>query len=148
MVSSNDPAAGDRDTLPLPNTLTSRSASGSGSVSVSVPGSTATVPGLTTRTSSMAANGLGKNRSRDSAPRSRSGSTTTAHAAPKWWKIRPFRGMISDVRRRAPYYWSDWKDALDYRVVPATVYMYFAKCDNVLPFLSFPFLFLYPWPDQ
>ena len=38
-----------------------------------------------------------------------------------------FRGMINDLRRRAPYYWSDWRDAWDYRVVPATVYMYFAK---------------------
>jgi hypothetical protein len=46
---------------------------------------------------------------------------------PKWWKIRLFRGMINDVRRRAPFYWSDWVDAWDYRVVPATVYMYFAK---------------------
>ena len=46
---------------------------------------------------------------------------------PKWWKIRLFRGMINDVRRRAPFYWSDWTDAWDYRVVPATVYMYFAK---------------------
>lgn len=45
----------------------------------------------------------------------------------KWWKIHLFRGMINDVRRRAPYYWSDWRDAWDYRVVPATVYMYFAK---------------------
>jgi hypothetical protein len=45
----------------------------------------------------------------------------------KWWKVRLFRGMINDVRRRAPYYWSDWADAWDYRVVPATVYMYFAK---------------------
>jgi len=35
--------------------------------------------------------------------------------------------MINDIRRRAPFYWSDWKDAWDYRVVPATVYMYFAK---------------------
>ncbi|KAL9606752.1 MAG: hypothetical protein Q9179_000108 [Wetmoreana sp. 5 TL-2023] len=42
--------------------------------------------------------------------------------------------MIDDVRRRAPYYWSDWKDAWDYRVVPATVYMYFA---NILPALAF-----------
>lgn len=38
-----------------------------------------------------------------------------------------FRGMIDDARRRAPFYWSDWRDAWDYRVVPATVYMYFAK---------------------
>ena len=45
----------------------------------------------------------------------------------KWWKTRLFHGMINDIRRRAPFYWSDWKDAWDYRVVPATVYMYFAK---------------------
>lgn len=35
--------------------------------------------------------------------------------------------MIDDVKRRAPFYLSDWRDAWDYRVVPATVYMYFAK---------------------
>jgi hypothetical protein len=45
----------------------------------------------------------------------------------KWWKIRYFQGMLNDIKRRAPYYWSDWQDAWDYRVVPATVYMYFAK---------------------
>lgn len=45
----------------------------------------------------------------------------------KWYKIHLFRGMIQDVKRRAPFYWSDWTDAWDYRVVPATVYMYFAK---------------------
>jgi hypothetical protein len=44
-----------------------------------------------------------------------------------WWKIHMFRGMINDLRRRFPFYWSDWADAWDYRVVPATVYMYFAK---------------------
>jgi hypothetical protein len=44
-----------------------------------------------------------------------------------WWKTRLFSGMYNDIRRRAPFYWSDWKDAWDYRVVPATVYMYFAK---------------------
>ncbi|EFX04482.1 anion exchange family protein [Grosmannia clavigera kw1407] len=51
-----------------------------------------------------------------------------------WWKIHLFRGMANDVRRRAPYYVSDWLDAWDYRVVPATVYMYFA---NILPALAF-----------
>ncbi|KAH6892255.1 HCO3 transporter family-domain-containing protein [Thelonectria olida] len=51
-----------------------------------------------------------------------------------WWKIHLFRGMINDIRRRAPYYVSDWRDAWDYRVVPATVYMYFA---NILPALAF-----------
>lgn len=29
-------------------------------------------------------------------------------------------GMRNDVRNRAPYYWSDWTDAWNYRVVPAT----------------------------
>lgn len=53
-------------------------------------------------------------------------SARTTHV-PKWWKVRLFRGMINDVRRRAPFYWSDWADAWDYRVVPATIYMYFAK---------------------
>ncbi|KAG9250068.1 HCO3 transporter family-domain-containing protein [Emericellopsis atlantica] len=51
-----------------------------------------------------------------------------------WWKIHLFRGMINDVRRRAPHYLSDWIDAWDYRVVPATIYMYFA---NILPALAF-----------
>jgi hypothetical protein len=53
------------------------------------------------------------------------GSSTSAPA--KWWKVHLFRGMIQDIKRRAPYYWSDWTDAWDYRVVPATVYIYFAK---------------------
>jgi len=58
---------------------------------------------------------------------SREISRQSSKRQPRWWKIRFFKGMIDDVKRRAPYYWSDWKDAWDYRVVPATVYMYFAK---------------------
>ncbi|KAI9044373.1 anion exchange family protein [Aspergillus affinis] len=61
------------------------------------------------------------------------GGASSARTA-KWWRVRLFRGMILDVKRRAPYYWSDWTDAWDYRVVPATVYMYFA---NILPALAF-----------
>ncbi len=38
---------------------------------------------------------------------------------------------MNDVRRRAPYYLSDWTDAWDYRVVPATIYMYFAKYESI-----------------
>ncbi|KAF2403567.1 hypothetical protein EJ06DRAFT_504742 [Trichodelitschia bisporula] len=59
---------------------------------------------------------------------------TGASKRSRWWKIHPFRGMVKDVRRRAPFYVSDWVDAWDYRVVPATVYMYFA---NILPALAF-----------
>ncbi|OJK05202.1 hypothetical protein ASPACDRAFT_110526 [Aspergillus aculeatus ATCC 16872] len=58
----------------------------------------------------------------------------SASSSSKWYRVRLFRGMVKDVKRRAPYYWSDWTDAWDYRVVPATVYMYFA---NILPALAF-----------
>jgi len=63
-------------------------------------------------------------------------TTRSTKRTPKWWKIRLFRGMIEDVKRRAPYYWSDWTDAWDYRVIPATVYMYFAKYDTMSSLLS------------
>ncbi|PHH64943.1 hypothetical protein CDD81_3580 [Ophiocordyceps australis] len=58
----------------------------------------------------------------------------TRPAKEAWWKVHLFRGLINDIRRRAPYYASDWLDAWNYRVVPATVYMYFA---NILPALAF-----------
>jgi hypothetical protein len=46
--------------------------------------------------------------------------------------------MIDDVKRRLPYYWSDWRDAWDYRVIPATVYMYFAKYDHTFSHVAPP----------
>jgi hypothetical protein len=63
----------------------------------------------------------------DMGSRGREGEGAGGVAASKWWKTKLFAGMYNDVRRRAPFYASDWKDAWDYRVVPATVYMYFAK---------------------
>ncbi|OMP86976.1 putative transporter [Diplodia seriata] len=63
-----------------------------------------------------------------------SARTASTHRHAKWWQIRWFRGIVHDIRRRAPYYVSDWTDAWDYRVVPATIYMYFA---NILPALAF-----------
>jgi len=44
--------------------------------------------------------------------------------------IHPFRGMMNDIRRRAPYYLSDWKDAWTYRVIPSTVDMFFKKYEQ------------------
>lgn len=43
-------------------------------------------------------------------------------------------GIRRDIRARAPFYWSDWKDAYNYRVVPATALIFFA---NVLPGIAF-----------
>jgi hypothetical protein len=36
-------------------------------------------------------------------------------------------GIIVDIRARAPWYLSDWTDAWNYRVVPATALIFFAK---------------------
>ncbi|OCT48352.1 putative transporter [Cladophialophora carrionii] len=65
---------------------------------------------------------------------SRQPTRSSSRRVRKWYKIRWFKGITDDLKRRAPYYWSDWKDAWDYRVIPATVYMYFA---NILPALAF-----------
>ncbi|PSS00762.1 HCO3 transporter family-domain-containing protein [Coniella lustricola] len=62
------------------------------------------------------------------------GAADAGSSTEKWWQVHLFRGMVNDLRRRAPFYMSDWVDAWDYRVVPATVYMYFA---NILPALAF-----------
>lgn len=105
-MAHNASDSGRVDSLPLPNDLHS-------------------APGAGVRPSVVVmANGLKKRLFRTSAAPS-----DVAPPAPgaKWWKTRLFHGMINDVRRRAPYYLSDWKDAWDYRVIPATVYMYFAK---------------------
>jgi boron transporter len=40
---------------------------------------------------------------------------------------RPGSSIISDIRARAPWYLSDWTDAWNYRVVPATALIFFAK---------------------
>ncbi|ODV89590.1 hypothetical protein CANCADRAFT_27888 [Tortispora caseinolytica NRRL Y-17796] len=50
------------------------------------------------------------------------------------WTI--FKGMKNDIRLRLPYYRSDWTDAWNYRVIPATVYIFFT---NLLPALAFSF---------
>ena len=36
-------------------------------------------------------------------------------------------GIFFDIRARAPWYLSDWTDAWNYRVVPATALIFFAK---------------------
>lgn len=40
---------------------------------------------------------------------------------------RPFHGILHDIRARAPFYASDFKDAWNYRVIPATAMIFFAK---------------------
>ncbi|KAK3116493.1 hypothetical protein LTR53_003097 [Teratosphaeriaceae sp. CCFEE 6253] len=53
---------------------------------------------------------------------------------PSYRTLRPFRGMYYDVRRRAPYYWSDVRDGLNYRTFAGTVRIFFI---NLLPAIAF-----------
>ncbi|KAI3611021.1 anion exchange family protein [Moniliophthora roreri] len=50
------------------------------------------------------------------------------------WFTRLASGIVLDIRARGPYYVSDWTDAWNYRVVPATALIFFA---NVLPGIAF-----------
>ncbi|KAF7297733.1 Phosphoglycerate mutase-like protein [Mycena kentingensis (nom. inval.)] len=64
-------------------------------------------------------------------------STIHPRATPKTrsrWFCRVGSGVLSDIRARAPFYVSDWLDAWNYRVVPATALIFFA---NVLPGIAF-----------
>ncbi len=68
----------------------------------------------------------------DSPPLEREKTNITySYEGARGWKsvryLRPFGGMYHDVRRRLPYYWSDIRDAWDYRTVPSIVRMYFVK---------------------
>jgi hypothetical protein len=37
--------------------------------------------------------------------------------------LQPFRGIVHDIRRRLPFYWSDIRDGFNYRTFAATVRM-------------------------
>ncbi|KAI6024253.1 HCO3 transporter family-domain-containing protein [Pisolithus marmoratus] len=43
-------------------------------------------------------------------------------------------GVVQDIKARLPWYLSDWRDALNYRVVPAITLIFFS---NVLPGIAF-----------
>jgi hypothetical protein len=46
----------------------------------------------------------------------------------------PFAGIIRDVKIRLPYYLSDWKLALSYRIFAATIRIFFL---NTIPALAY-----------
>ncbi|KAK0469452.1 HCO3 transporter family-domain-containing protein [Desarmillaria tabescens] len=50
------------------------------------------------------------------------------------WLTTLGSGIILDIRARAPHFASDWTDAWNYRVIPATALIFFA---NVLPGIAF-----------
>jgi boron transporter len=58
-------------------------------------------------------------------PRNR-GVLTRLHLA-GLLRVKIGAGIVRDIRARAPWYWSDWMDAWNYRVLPATALVFFAK---------------------
>lgn len=42
-------------------------------------------------------------------------------------------GILADIRARSPWYLSDWTDAWNYRVVPATALTFFSKWVSIFP---------------
>ena len=44
-----------------------------------------------------------------------------------FFRVKFGAGILRDIRARAPWYWSDWTDAWNYRVLPATALVFFAK---------------------
>ncbi|KAF9220599.1 hypothetical protein BS17DRAFT_307959 [Gyrodon lividus] len=105
------------------------------------------VPTITTSLGSLAAVGhpslswQGVTTERDSQGVSFTGLSATLRTYPtsSWPLLPPFirsigAGIVQDLRARTPWYISDWTDAWNYRVVPATALIFFA---NVLPGIAF-----------
>lgn len=47
---------------------------------------------------------------------------------------KPGAGIWLDLQEKVPYYWQDWRDSWDYRVIPSALNTYF---NNLLPALAF-----------
>lgn len=47
---------------------------------------------------------------------------------------RPFGGLVKDVKRKAPFYLSDLKDGLNFQVLAAFVFIYFACLSPAITF--------------
>ena len=59
--------------------------------------------------------------------RPRTGGITARLHLSSLLQLKVGAGILRDIRARAPWYWSDWKDAWDYRVLPATALVFFSK---------------------
>jgi hypothetical protein len=51
-------------------------------------------------------------------------------------------GLIDDIKRKAPWYLSDFKDAFNFQVVPAIAFLYFACLSPIITFGGNLFSFL------
>lgn len=63
-----------------------------------------------------------------------SAAPVTATMPKKKWSATPFKGMVADLKRRAPHYWSDWTDGFHTRVLSSTLFMVFT---SIAPAITF-----------
>lgn len=47
---------------------------------------------------------------------------------------RPWGGLVNDLKRRYPYYWSDFKDGMNLQTIAAAIFMYFAALSASITF--------------
>lgn len=45
-----------------------------------------------------------------------------------------FGGLVADVKRKLPFYWSDWKDGFNIQSVATTMFLYFAVITPIITF--------------
>ena len=50
------------------------------------------------------------------------------------WTGRPFGGLRDDLRRRLPFYASDFRDGLHPKVAASTLFLFFASIANAVAF--------------
>ncbi|KAM4568004.1 sodium bicarbonate cotransporter 3 isoform 2-T2 [Fundulus diaphanus] len=70
-----------------------------------------------------------------SAPSPQAGKEMEHHAGPELQRTgRIFGGLVNDVRRKAPFYWSDVKDALSLQCLASVLFLYCACMSPVVTF--------------
>ena len=47
---------------------------------------------------------------------------------------KPWGGLVNDVKRRFPLYWSDFKDGFNLQTIAAAIFMYFAALSASITF--------------
>ena len=76
--------------------------------------------------------------------REKNGLTRTGRSVPMFFprssgsdvsmRCRPFGGLINDIKRKAPWYWSDFTDALALQSLASIFFLYFACLAPIITF--------------
>ena len=52
------------------------------------------------------------------------------------FSFKPFVEMRADLRRRAPHYWSDWRDGFTSKTLSSTFFMFFTSIAPAITFAA------------